>query len=180
MQFTSIVENNFSRGEAAHTSENLIPEGYVETLVNGDVVERRLRKRAGYQGYSGSLPLRVEEVRYPDSNTITYVLSSSIDILNQPSSPLVVYGRGSLTGSTTDSGHYYPGYTVDILKTLTTGTSTLSLPGSDHGFTGTNQLMIGVAHTYNIGTLDYERIYADTTSVNKSTADVDITYTNYT
>ena len=90
MQFTNIVENNFSRGEAAHTSENLVPEGYVEKLVNGDVLERRLRKRAGYQGYSGSLPFRIEQVRYVTETSLTYVLNSSIDILSQPSSPLVV------------------------------------------------------------------------------------------
>lgn len=180
MQFTSIIENNFSRGEAAHTSENLVPEGYVEKLVNGDVLERRLRKRAGYQGYSGSLPFRVEQVRYVTDDSLTYVLNASINVLSQPSSPLVVYGRGSVTGTETDEGHYYTGYSAEIRKTLAEGTFTLDLPASDHGFTGTNQLLIGLAQSTSPTVLDYTRIYADTTEIEKSTADVEISYTNNT
>ena len=87
IQYVMADEKNFSLGIDARSAENQIAPGFVRDLLNADVVEMRVRKRPGYQGYAGNLPVRVTAFEYRSSTQQMYLtLDSAISLEDRLSS----------------------------------------------------------------------------------------------
>lgn len=192
LAYASIPEKDFSFGIDARSAENQIEPGFVRDLLNADIVEKRVRKRPGYQGYAGNIPIRVTQLEYDNTtDDICFILpegvsleASGISLETTPSSPIVVYGRTSAEFSggdgpfydSADNVKYYPGFTVPIRKSLTAGTGTLVFPGTEHGLQTTN-LFIGIVESTSLTERDYEDIGLDNVRINETSFDISIDYT---
>jgi hypothetical protein len=191
LQFTNIPESDFSLGIDARSAENQIAPGFVEDLLNADVIERRARKRKGYQGFAGNIPVRVKSFTYDDNDNLIYFdLDSSIDLGNIRSTPLVVYGRSSkvLTGGpfTTagDTAKYYTGFTVPTKKTMlaTAGAppyEVISVPASEHDI-NTTDMFLGIAEATSPINRSYQVVIPHDIVIDGTSKDVDIEYQNST
>lgn len=187
MASTSIVENDFGSGIDAQSTENQIAQGFVEDATNVDFeATGSIKKRAGYQGYAGFLPVRVSKLIY-SGTSLTFVLdertdlSTAIDLSVLRSTPLVVYGRSSLstaTGdfTTTDSVHYYPSFSSDIRQLLTAGSGTVTLTAAVGGQTTAN-LLVGVSESTSSVNNSNSYFTPNTHTVNLSTLDIGVGYT---
>lgn len=144
----TVGERDFSRGIDARSAETQIAPGFVRDAINADLVAGRAKKRKGYQGFAGNLPVRVTEIQYDDSdNEICFILPESINLANVSARPIVVYGRTSdaITsgGPFTNAGDtvkYYATATPDVKKALlaTAGAppyESFSLPEAQTGIT---------------------------------------------
>lgn len=191
LQFTSIPENTFSLGIDARSSENQIEPGFVKDLLNADIVEKRIRKRPGYQGYAGGVPVRISQLEYDNTNDdVCFILpqgvtleTSGISLENTPSSPIVVYGRSSSFGSGTgpfttdgDTVRYYPRFMVPIRKELAAPSGTLLYPGTEHGL-GTTNMFLGVVESTSLTNRSYEDVLTDAVRIDETSFDVNIDYT---
>jgi hypothetical protein len=177
---------DLSRGIDTSSVPNQIKEGYSQELVN--VVtnsEGHLEKRKGYQGYYGYVPLRVKTVDYEDSpDIITFTLDGSIDLSGKTPGPIVVYGRlgddGTMQGDFTasaDTHNYYETYTIDQPTGLAPGTDSISRTSVESGITQ-DAVIVGLAENTVPGQTDNSVIYPDEVSVNATTYQLDIDYTN--
>lgn len=100
MKFQTVPHGDLGGGIDALSSEDTIPEGFSESLINMDPTpEGYAQKRPGYQGVWGNLPVRVQRaaqvpspgVTYPgDTNAVTRVVGS-------PNVPAILVGDGSST-----------------------------------------------------------------------------------
>lgn len=194
LQYTSVPENDFSLGIDARSAENQIAPGFVKDLLNADIIEKRMRKRAGYQGFAGNLPARVTQVEYKQAeNEICFSLpegvsleTSGISLDSTQSSPIVVYGRTSSEFSSgdgpffdsADNVKYYPGFSVPTRKELIAPNGTLLFPESEHSLPTTN-LFVNVVESTSLANRSYSDILTDSLRINKSTFDVNIDYTTY-
>lgn len=182
--YTLIPEDNFSGGIDSRSAENQIQPSFVRDLLNGDILERRARKRRGYQGYAGNLPVRVTSLEYDvTSGEACFNLDESINLLDIRSTPIIVYGRSSTfttgQGPFTTSGDtvkYYSSFSNDIRKQLTAPSGTLVIPANEHGLSSTN-LFIDVVESTNTANLDNTQISVDAIRINDSTRDISIDYT---
>lgn len=198
MQFLTVPEKDFSRGIDSRSAENQIPEGFVRDLLNADIVEKRARKRVGYQGYAGNLPVRVTSLQYLDStNQICFTLDSAVtldesvvDLGSISSSPIVVYGRSSSIASggpfTTagDVARYYTGFTVPTRKVMTATAGappyeSLSISGSEHAVSTTN-LFTALVESTSTTNRSYRTALPHDILVDESSYDLDIQYQNST
>lgn len=191
VQYINSPEKDFSLGIDARSAENQIDPGFVKDLLNADVVEKRVRKRTGYQGYAGNLPIRVTRLDYDSANqTASFTLDSSVSLdsvvtLDQiRSSPVVLYGRSSVFTSgdgpiiDVDSAHYYTQFTVPTRKAFLAPGGTLSLPSSEHGI-GTTNMFIAVTESTSLIDRSYTRVITDSVRTDESSFDVEIDYTSY-
>lgn len=189
LTFSRIREESLI-GLDLRTPENRIPGGYLRDALNAEVVQGLARKRPGYAGYAGNMPVRVVEVEYREAeNEICFTLdadvaNASIDLLTARSSPLVVQGRlsgniGAGPFTTADAAKYYNGWFQEIRKTFLTGTNTLTIDGTSHGLS-TADLFVQVSEATSPVTLDNKLIEWDNINIDEATADVDIDYTNGT
>ncbi len=190
LQFVTSPEKDFSFGTDARSAENQIDPGFVRDLLNADIVEKRPRKRKGYQGFAGNVPVRVTEMEYKDSdNLICFTLDSTIGVGSavsletSRSSPLVVFGRSSEFTSgqgpfTTsgDASKYYPKFTTPIRKQFTAPSGTLTIEGIEHGL-GTTDLFVNVVESTDAVNRSHEKVSTDVVSIDESTFDIDIDYT---
>lgn len=190
LQFVNSPDSDYSGGIDARSSENQIPAGFLKDLLNGDIVERRARKRKGYQGYAGNVPVRVNSVEYKlTEQQVCFTLDSAISIDtavnldNITSSPLVVYGRSSVftTGQGPftvdgDTGRYYPSFVIPIKKTLVAPGGTLSISGTEHGL-GTANLFISLAQSTNVGNRSFNAIFPNQIRIDQTSFDIEIDYT---
>jgi hypothetical protein len=98
VQLVNIAEKDLGRGIDARSAENMIQTGFVQDLLNADVIERRVRKRVGYQGYAGNLPVRVLSVQTLNQleDNIVLTLEANTSFLGVNSTPLILYGKTSL------------------------------------------------------------------------------------
>jgi hypothetical protein len=180
-------EKDYSNGIDAWSSESTIEPGFVRDLLNADIVGRRAKKRAGYQGYAGNVPVRVIEMEYVDSgNQIKFTLDSSTSFENTTPSPIVVYGRSSTftTGQgpfTTDGDtvEYFSSYTVPLRKELSAGSGTLSVEADEHGI-GTAEMFVGVVESTNSSDFSYTAIGMDSIEIDESSFQIDMDYTTAT
>lgn len=192
INYINVPESDFSGGIDARSAENQILQGYLRDLLNGDVLERRIRKRVGYQGFAGNLPVRVSSVESVDAtNQICFRLPSSINLLGVRSSPLVIYGRlstglsmGASSFSDTDSGHYYPFYTTTARKSLLATAAAppyeiISVPETEHEL-GTVRSFVGVVRSTSEVDNSNSTVSTEGTSLDEATFEVDITYQNST
>lgn len=192
VQYINSPEKDFSAGIDARSSENQIDPGFVKDLLNGDIVERRVRKRKGNQGFAGNVPVRVTQMEYDDAeNQVCFTLDSSVSLDTSVSlesirsSPLVVYGRSSVftTGqgpftTSGDVGKYYPKFTIPLRKQLVAPGGTLTIPGSEHGL-GTTNLFIYIVESLSLTDRSYTKIITDAVRIDETTFDVEIDYTTY-
>lgn len=150
-----------------------------------DTVGDRLRKRKGYQGFAGGIPVRVQSFEQTASNTeLCLVLDSSIDLTAVRSSPLVVYGRSSdlaANGPFTtaaDSSRYYAFWTPRTRKTFsaaTTGSVTVS--NSEHQLS-TGLAYLGVVESTSFSDLSNSLIDVTSLRINRTTYLYTLDYTN--
>lgn len=193
LQYVTAEEKDFSAGIDARSSENQISPRFVKELLNGDVIEKRIRKRVGYQGYAGNLPVRVTSVEYRNTdNQICFNLDTAVtlndavvDLSAVQSSPIIVYGRSSSIASggpfTTsgDAVRYYSAFSVPTKKVLGTGAGTLSISGEEHGIQTTN-ILVGFAESTSFTNRSHSFLLNPSTEIDESSFGIDIDYTNST
>ena len=194
----TVPESDYSFGIDARSSENQIAPGFVRDLLNADIIEKRPRKRVGYQGYSGNVPIRVTSMEYVDgTDSLRLTLDSaisladlSVDLSATRSTPLVIHGRSSNVDSgapfTTagDNTVYYSGFTVPTRKTLVATSSappyeTVSVPSGEHGFT-TTSIFTQMVQATSFSDKSHSAIFPATAQIDASTYDIDIEYQNST
>ena len=188
IQYINVPEQDFSRGIDARSAENQIPEGFVRDLLNADVIERRVRKRTGYESYAGNIPVRVTRLDYIASKqqmcmTLDSVVSlnTTISLESVRSSPLVIYGKTSefATGTgpitSTNSGHYYDKFLVPIRKELIAPNGTLLVAGTEHGLNTTN-FFCNIVQSTSTLTKSYEDVETQAIRINNTTYDLSIDY----
>lgn len=183
LQYVNVPESDFSSGIDARSSENQIPAGFAQDLLNADIVERRVTKRPGYQGFAGNLPLRVTEVEYVNATNemiLSFDESVSLDAIR--STPLVVQGRSSVFTSgqgpitDTDSSHWYSGFSIPARKTLTAPSGTLSVEGTEHGL-GATTISVGIVESTSTFDRSHQALITNSVTIDDSTFDTDIGYT---
>ena len=189
VQYTDIPENDLSRGIDARSAETSIDPGFVKDLLNGEVLEKRVRKRVGYQGHAGNVPVRVLSAEsIQTTNQICFTLDQSIDLGSIRSSPLVVYGKLESSVSTmgsgtfnpsTDVGRYYSTFTTTIRKEMGTGAGTIDVPGTEHALE-TADLYIGTAEASSSVTRDNTIVGMDNINVDETSFDIAVDYNNGT
>ncbi len=188
IQFTTVPEDDFSKGIDARSAENQILPGFVKDILNADVIERRVRKRKGYESYAGSLPVRVSKLEYiAATTTACFTLDSSVDLdsavnLEQiRSSPLVVYGRSSNQAvgpfvQGTDNGKYYQKFSIPTRKQLTAPSGTLVIAPEEHGL-GTTNIFCNIVEATSLTDRSFEDIDVNSISINETTYAVSLGYT---
>lgn len=192
-RFTTIQEADLGGGIDQQAAENKIQPGFAEYITNMDPkATGSVAVRPGYQGYLGNIPLRVKSVEYNDNltNNLCLFLDGSIDLSSVDLStvrvtPILVFGRTSPANDAnvgdfkndSDSAHYYTGFRVDLKKVFELGTNTLVVPSSEHPF---NNPFLFVGVTRGTSSLDTsnEVFYADSISIDKTSYDISIDYTN--
>lgn len=190
IQYINVPEKDLSGGIDARSAENQIQETFVLDLLNADIVERRVRKRTGNQGYAGSIPVRVTAVDYVNAtNQVCFTLDSAVNLDSAVSleklrsSPLVVYGRSSVFQSgdgpfivDTDTVKYYPKFTIPTRKQFLAPSGTLAISASEHGLGTTNMMIVPVEST-NVVSRSYTKVLTDSIEINSVNYNIDIDYT---
>lgn len=187
--YINTPDSDFSLGMDSRSAENQIQPGFVRDLLNADVIEKRARKRKGYQGYAGGVPVRAQRMAYDSiTQTISFTLDSaigldsSVSLQSLRSSPLVVQGRSSLfdggdgpfvTG--VDNAKYYPGFSIISRKQFIAPSGTLVVPGGEHGL-GSANFLTEVVQSTDVISRSYEGILPNSISINESTYDISIGY----
>ncbi len=191
LNYINASEADFSLGIDVRSSENQLAPGFVQDLLNADVIEKRIRKRAGYQGYAGNIPVRVSQLEYNDTdNQICFDLDESVDLGVQRSIPIVVYGRSSSIASggpfTTagDTVRYYEAFTVPTKKVMLATASappyeSIPITSSEHGIPTTN-MFVGVAESTSVVNRSYQTALPHEILLDVITNDIDIQYQNST
>lgn len=188
LQYINSADSDFSLGIDVRSAENQIDPGYVLDLLNADVVEKRVRKRQGYQGYAGNIPVRVTSLTYDASNGSALLGLDSAISLQTPisldmvrSSPLLMYGKSSIftSGPFTTSGNslqYYSAFGTPNRKQLTAPSGTLVVPGTEHGIPSAT-LFTGIVESTSVVDRSFSEVITDSVAINDSTFDIDIGYT---
>lgn len=187
LSFVTFPERDFSGGIDARSSEIQIDPGYARDILNADIIEKRVKKRKGYQGYAGNLPVRVTSVEYKNTdNQICFTLDGSLDLSANQSTPIIVYGRTSSSitsgGPFTNAGDvakYYDSFEVQAKKVLATGTNTLEVDNTEHDIDSASQF-VEIVESTSSNNRSHSLIYADAIQIDESTYDIDIDYTNGT
>lgn len=194
LQYVSSDEKDFSGGIDARSSENQISPSFVKELLNADVVEKRVRKRPGYQGLGGNVPVRVTKLEYrATGNKVCFTLDTAIslteavvDLAAVNSSPLVVYGLLSSSATaegpfnkTTNVGKYYNSFEVMSKKLFTTAGSSVVIPVDEHGITSTDMFAAMVTST-SFSSRSYNTAIPHELSIDNSNYDLTVQYTNNT
>jgi hypothetical protein len=190
INYVNIPEKDFSRGIDARSAENQIEPGFVKDLLNADVVENRVRKRPGYQGHAGNVPVRVTRMDYDDvANTVSFTLDSSVSLDTAVSldtirsSPIVVYGKSSTFSSgpftyTSSVGKYYDKFTIPTRKAISAPSGTLAIPASEHGI-GTTDIFCRAVESTSLTDRSYDKVLVDALRQSESTFDIEIDYSSY-
>lgn len=184
LQFSSVAEDLLIGGIDARSAENQVQKGFLRDALNTDVVQNYSRKRQGYMGYAGNIPVRVESVSWDDNaDEICFQLDSSINLLDVSSSPIVVYGRTqSLDSGVFDDspmGKWYSGWYQKSRKTLLPGVNTLTIEGTTHGF-ATENLFVGLSESLSPSNKSNNQFLVTDVTIDTSSYDIDIVYNNTT
>lgn len=179
VQYATIREHDLGGGIDQQSAENQIQPGYCEDIENADPQSTgHIKKRKGYQGYSGYLPVRVKEVDY-DGTDINLIFDSSIEMPIGMSSPVIVKGKTSVASGdfSAETILYFDGFTADVRKTFATGSNTQTLTADEHGIS-TPLLFSGVAISNSTVNNNNTQFIPDSIVIDKTTYDIDIDYTN--
>lgn len=191
MNYIVSPENDFSAGIDARSAENQIAAGFVKDLLNADIVEKRTRKRPGYQGYAGNIPVRITKLEY-DSTTKEILftldsvvsLNSTVNLETVRSSPLVVYGRSSTFVSgdgpfyNVDQLKYYDKFSIPLRKELVAPSGTLNIPGTEHDIASTS-IFVGTVESTSLSDRSYSTFYPDQVRIDESSFDINLDYSTY-
>jgi hypothetical protein len=182
-RLVTIPESNFGGGIDSQSPPNKIPEGYVEELLNADPKPAgAVKKRAGYQGYAGNVPVRVSEI-ISAGTSLTFNLDTAVDLSTTRSTPIVVQGRSSNSSggdiTTTNSINYYSSFSADLRTNFEAGTGTDTIAATTHDF-GHPYIWVGASASDSISNSSNTIFYPDSISVNKSTYAVSVQTTNGT
>ncbi len=185
LSYISSPEADFSLGIDARSAENQVAPGFVKDLLNADIVEKRVRRRRGYQGYAGNLPFRAIRMEYkPTTSELCFTLDSAVSLDTARSTPVVVYGRSSVFGSgdgpftDVDNAKYYPGFEVPLRKLFTAPSGILTVLATEHGLSSAN-LFASVLESLSTSNRSYQSVDSDGISIDATSFDVDIDYTTY-
>jgi len=190
LNYINSPEKDFSSGIDARSSENQIDPGFVKDLLNADVVERRVRKRPGYQGYAGNVPVRVTRMDYNDTNnTVSFTLDSAVSLDTAVSletvrsSPIVVYGKSSTFSSgpftsTGSTGKYYDKFIIPTRKFIQAPSGTLEVPATEHGL-GTTDVFARVVESTSVTDRSYTKVLVDAVRQDETSFDINVDYTSY-
>lgn len=181
LSYTNKSFRDFGGGIDQRSSPNSVPDTFSEDLIN--VVTNSngfLAKRPGYQGYYGSIPIRIKSIAHSGTN-ISLILDSSIDVSSLPSSPIVVQGKlsGSQSGdwSNSNNAEYYSSFTSDVRTVLTAAGSPVTVGESTHGVQTKDVFITLMDNSSNTSTNDWSLFFADRVDIaDSSTFDVDIEY----
>lgn len=191
LNFITVPEPNPSDGIDSRSAESQIQPGYSQDIINADAIEGRLRKRKGYQGYAGGIPVRVSSFDQVDStNQLCFLLDSSVDLASMRSTPIVVYGRSSDLASggpfTTagDIGKYYAGWSANVRRTLTATAGappyeSISISNTEHEL-GTANAFLGLTISTSLTNLSHYQTMPESAKINLSTFEYTIEYQNST
>lgn len=191
LQFQQIADAILSAGIDARSAENQIDPGYVRDALNAEPVQKHLRKRHGYQGYAGNLPVRIGRVGWEfNPSEICFTLDTSLttaefNLLNIRSSPIVVHGRLSgedMTApfsNTTDVTRYYPVWHQKVRKTFNLNTNTLEILNAEHGMS-TSDVFMEVSQSSDPTLLSHSLVEYDALRIDTSTYKLSVDYTNNT
>jgi hypothetical protein len=154
LSFQNISLKQLARGLDLRAVENAVTPGYSERLRNITTSSSgHISKRKGYQTYAGSLPMRARTVTHT-TNKITISLDGSINTLNLPKSPLVVFGKlgkpsAAATGDFTTSNtlRYYPTFTTTIPDSIAAGPQTSVFQAGRYNATYGNPLFSTAINT---------------------------------
>lgn len=157
MQYVSITEKNFARGINQLASEDAIPEGFVEDLVNADSnPDGLIEKRTGYTGHLGGLPIRVVQAEWLPGSVNNLCLTfddavsvnEGLDLGSVPAQSIVIYGKSSQPsmGSFGSSGYtarWYATFSANARKTYSANTpaGTIVQTAGEHGSASANMLV---------------------------------------
>lgn len=174
LQYTTVSELDLGAGEDSRSSEDALQPGFWEQLLNAEAVERRIRKRKGYQQRSGYLPVRVQSVEYSTGapNLLELVLDGSIDTSALRTHPVYVYGRTSGT-SGLDTAEYFSGFINDPRVDIPAGPNTTVLQGSFHNL-GTPFLWVGSSESLSPTTFSHLMYTPGELTIDQSSFDLDI------
>lgn len=176
--YQNFPEENFGDGIDQQSPEDKIQPGYVEDLTNVDpTATGTLKKRVGYQGFAGEVPLRVKSYSQSGTN-LTLSLDNSISLPISKTPPVIVYGKGSTgTGEFASlSSQYYNTSSLDIRKVFSPGSGSITINASEHGFS-TQNLFVETYISDNSDNFNNTRIYVDEIDIDAS-YNVTIFYTN--
>lgn len=186
VQLATVPERDFGGGIDQQSPPNQIKPGYVEEALDADPQPTGgIRKRAGYQGFAGNIPVRVKEISgIAATDILTLVFETSIDLSTTRGTPLIIRGKlsGTGTGDFTSgaiSTHYYSTLNSNSRKVFLTGPNTLTIPATESGI-ATAQTWTGVAQSTEEVANSNLVIFPDRVSINKSTFSVAIDYNNQT
>lgn len=187
INYITVPEPDLSRGIDARSAENQIPQGYSEDLVNVDTVGTRVRKRKGYQGYAGNIPVRVVSLRQTDAtNEVIFTLDTSINLTDVRQTPIVVYGRtsssissgGPFTGAG-DTSAYYAEWTAKIRRLFDTSSTPIVIANTEHQL-GMATAFAGVTESTSVSNLSNSVVLPDTVTLARVSFDLTYNYTNNT
>jgi hypothetical protein len=151
LQFNLIPIKDLARGLDLRSAESNVADGYSEDLQNVLTNSAgQLAKRAGYQGFAGYVPFRVQQVNR-DGFHINFKLASSVDLTGIASSPLIVYGKLPSTESgdfsTTAALKHYASFSVDVRELFNVSSTTVTKSTTDHGLTSTSLFVTAMTST---------------------------------
>lgn len=187
LPFQPFSQINFGSGIDQQSSEDQIPDGFVEDLRNADPnPEGYISKRKGYQGYAGNIPVRVLRVEPGTAPfDLCFRLDSSIDLSSIRSTPLVVQGRASAGTvgqdfvADTDTVRYYSAFSSDIRTTINVGANSITFTNDDHQMDSANYI-VGAARSDSEVNLSNTHILYDSLTITESNFQTDLTLTNGT
>lgn len=190
IKLVSVPHGDLGQGIDALSSEDAIPEGCSEAMVNADAApEGYALKRPGYQGVWGFLPLRVSSLMYATDGTITFTFDRSVDLSGIQSQthsrPVSAYGRTSSQNPNiplsnqgdfpvgADASHWYPKFDADTRIALLAGTHTTTLPDTSTEL-ATPYAWVGLATSTSPAALDNTQFIPDQVLTTIATEEVDI------
>lgn len=184
LNFNDLTTKENARGINSSAARSNIPEGYAEDLLNVDTdASGQLKKRKGYEGYYGWVPLRVEQVTHSGTDIrLTFDDSQSIDLNSAGVGPIIVSGTiPSDVGATGDFSEtlntvYYSSYDIDNKDLLSAPSGTLSKTASQTGIS-TSYVIAGLGETTGGSGNSHAVTIPDEIRVDTTSYQIDIDYT---
>lgn len=187
MNYQTITEHDLGRGIDVRSSENLLAPGFFQDILNGDVLERRVIKRVGYQQHCGYVPVRATQLTYTSDteDNIRIDLDSSISLSNLSDIPVLIQGRTS-KANTSDVGsfptvadgfEYFTKFSADPRRAFTSPGGSVISDQASHGL-DSSLLFVGVTESLSSTDFTNQVIIPDQIRINKADLSVSVDHTN--
>ncbi len=158
--FHTIPHVDISKGIDQRSAPNSVKAGYSEDMRNIDTNSTGfIKKRKGYQGYKGNLPLRAESFTVSGSSG-SCIFNSDINLLLSDDSPIVIYGTllQNGTGTISSSGTTVTGSGTAFTTELREGSILITATGESQivkSITNATSLTIGAAFSPDLSSADF-------------------------